>query len=68
VTERYVYFTPYRGDSHGRDNPIYKFGRSGEMYDNWLRLFEQYWYAAAVQCDDLISKDFDTVKMNKEAE
>jgi hypothetical protein len=43
MTDRYVYFTPYRHDSHGRDSRVYKFRRGGEMYDNYKRLFEQLW-------------------------
>lgn len=47
ITERCVYFTPYRSNSHGRDSVVLKF-RRGEMYDNFLRLFEQLWNAGLV--------------------
>lgn len=43
ITDRFVYYTPYRSDAHGRDSKVYKFRRSGEMYDNLLRFFEQLW-------------------------
>lgn len=45
ITERCAYFTPYRSDSHGRDCVVYKF-RHGDLYDNFIRLFEQLWDAA----------------------
>jgi hypothetical protein len=45
ITERFAYYTPYRKDAHGSNSPIYKFRRGGEMYDNFLRLFEQLWNA-----------------------
>ena len=44
LTERYVYFTPYRLEAHGRYSISYKY-RRGEMYDNYERLFEQLWEA-----------------------
>jgi hypothetical protein len=44
LTERCAYFTPYRKDRHGRDSVVYKF-RRGDMYDSYLRLFEQLWEA-----------------------
>jgi hypothetical protein len=46
ITERFAYYTPYRKDAHGSNSPVYKFRRSGEMYDNFLRLFEQLWNAS----------------------
>lgn len=45
ITERFMYYTPYRRDAHGRDSKVYKFRRGGEMYDNFSRLFEQLWEA-----------------------
>lgn len=47
VTDRFVYYTPYRSYTHARDCKIYKFRRGGEMYENLLRLFEQLWLAGA---------------------
>jgi len=44
ITDRCVFFTPYRTDSHGRDCSTYKF-RRGELYDSFARLFEQLWEA-----------------------
>ena len=43
ITDRVVYFTPYRRDSHGRDSHVIKYRRGGEMYDWFLRLFNQLW-------------------------
>ena len=42
MTERVVYFTPYRADAHGRECKIYKY-RRGTMYDSYARLFEKIW-------------------------
>jgi hypothetical protein len=42
ITDRVVYFTPYRRDAHGRDSSVIKY-RRGEMYDFFLRLFDQFW-------------------------
>lgn len=42
ITDRCVFFTPYREDSHGRDCSIYKY-RRGDMYDSYARFFEQLW-------------------------
>jgi|SRR5215213_9264367 len=43
ITDRVVYFTPYRTDAHGRDSRVIKYRRGGEMYDFFLRLFNQLW-------------------------
>ena len=48
ITDRCLYFTPYRHDSHGRNCPIYKF-RRGELYDNFSRLFDQLWNVGGLQ-------------------
>lgn len=43
ITDRVVYFTPYRKEAHGRDSRIIKYRRGGEMYDFFLRFFNQLW-------------------------
>jgi hypothetical protein len=43
ITDRVLYFTPYRQDAHGRDSHVIKYRRGGEMYDFFLRLFNQLW-------------------------
>jgi len=43
ITDRFVYFTPYRKDSHGRDTPVIKYRSGGDMYNSLARLFEQLW-------------------------
>jgi hypothetical protein len=43
LTDRVVYFTPYRADAHGRDSQVIKYRRGGEMYDVFSRLFTQLW-------------------------
>lgn len=43
VTDSAAYFTPYRHDIHGRDSRIIKYRRGGEMFDFYLRLFNQLW-------------------------
>lgn len=45
LTDRCVYYTPYRSDSHGRDSRVYKYRRGGDTYANFMRLFEQLWAA-----------------------
>lgn len=45
ITDRCAFYTPYRQDSHGRDSPIFKY-RRGELYDNFVRLFNQLWTAS----------------------
>ncbi|MCK5493552.1 MAG: hypothetical protein KAJ14_10620 [Candidatus Omnitrophica bacterium] len=45
VTDRCVFYTPYREDAHGRHSKVYKFRKNGEMYYNFLRLFNQLWNA-----------------------
>lgn len=47
LTDRFAYFTPYRRDAHGRHSPVYKSRRGGDMYDNFIRFFEQLWEAAS---------------------
>ena len=37
VTDRYVYFTPYQADSHGKNSPVYQFRRGGPFYENLRR-------------------------------
>ena len=56
ITDRYLYYTPYRDDIHGRDSKVYKFRSGGEMYDNYLRLFEQLWVADAQNQHELIQQ------------
>jgi hypothetical protein len=43
ITDRVSYFTPYRSEAHGRDSRVIKYRRGGEMYDFFLRLFNQLW-------------------------
>lgn len=45
LTDRCVFFTPYRNDSHGRDCAVYKY-RRGDLYENFARLYEQLWAAS----------------------
>ncbi len=45
ITDRAAYFTPYRQYAHGRNSPVIKYRRGGEMYDFFLRLFDQLWGA-----------------------
>jgi hypothetical protein len=45
LTERSVYFTPYRSDAHGRDSRVIKYRRGGDMYDHFRRLFDKLWIA-----------------------
>lgn len=45
LTDRCLYYTPYRKDAHGRHSRVYKFRRHCEMYENMLRFFEQIWGA-----------------------
>jgi hypothetical protein len=45
LTERSVYFTPYRADAHSRDCVVIKYRRGGEMYDHFRRLFDKLWDA-----------------------
>jgi hypothetical protein len=47
ITDRFLYYTPYRSDAHGSETEIFKFRRGGGMYDNFRRLFEQLWDAGA---------------------
>lgn len=43
ITDRVAYFTAYRKDMHGRQCPVVKYRRGGEMYDWCRRLFDQLW-------------------------
>jgi hypothetical protein len=43
ITDRAAYFTPYRQDMHGRDSNVIKYRRGGEMFEFYLRLFNQLW-------------------------
>ena len=43
LTDRCVYYTPYRFNSHGRESRVYKYRRGGDTYDNFMRLFQQLW-------------------------
>jgi hypothetical protein len=43
LTNRAAYFTPYRHDAHGRNSPVIKYRSGGEMYDFFMRLFNQLW-------------------------
>ena len=45
ITDRCVFFTPYKEDFHGRHSRVYKFRKNGDMYYNFLRLFNQLWNA-----------------------
>lgn len=47
LTDRCLYYTPYRSDSHGRDSRVYKYRSGGDTYSNFTRLFEQLWDADA---------------------
>jgi hypothetical protein len=43
LTDKTVYFTPYRDDAHGRDCNVIKYRRGGIMYDYFLRYFNLLW-------------------------
>ena len=43
ITNRCVFYTPYKKDAHGRHSKVYKFRKNGEMYYNYLRFFDQLW-------------------------
>ncbi|MCK5051939.1 MAG: hypothetical protein KAS53_09470 [Candidatus Cloacimonetes bacterium] len=43
ITDKFLYFTPYSKETHGRNNSVYKFKRGGEMYSNMKRYFFQIW-------------------------
>jgi hypothetical protein len=43
LTDRCLFYTPYRKDAHGRHSRVYKFRPYCEMYENMLRLFNQIW-------------------------
>lgn len=47
ITDKCVFFTPYKKDVHGRHSKVYKFRKNGEMYYNLLRFFDQLWNASA---------------------
>lgn len=49
VTDRYVYFTPYQADSHGKNSPVYQFRRGGPFYENLRRFIVQVWAASTPQ-------------------
>jgi hypothetical protein len=46
LTDRCLFYTPYKKDAHGRHSRVYKFRRDCDMYDNMLRLFDQIWDSA----------------------
>lgn len=46
LTDRYVYFTPYQADSHGKNSPVYQFRRGGSFYGNLSRFIIQVWNAS----------------------
>jgi len=43
ITDRCVFYTPYKENAHGRHSRVYKFRKNGEIYYNFLRLFNQLW-------------------------
>lgn len=43
LTDKVVFFTPYREDSHGRDCNVIKYRSGGIMYDYFMRFFNQLW-------------------------
>jgi hypothetical protein len=46
VTDRVAYFVPYRKDAHGRDSIKIKYRAGGDMYEWFLRFFNQLWDSA----------------------
>jgi hypothetical protein len=46
ATERFLYFTPYERARYSRDARVYKFRRGGDIYESYMRLFEQIWESA----------------------
>ena len=46
IADGTAYYTPYRSDAHGRDCPVYKYRRNGEICRNYQRLFDQLWNAS----------------------
>jgi hypothetical protein len=47
ITDRCVFFTPYSRTQHGRDCPVIKYGAQSDMYNFYMRYFEQLWECAA---------------------
>lgn len=45
ITDKVAFYTPYQTDLHGKDSNVYKY-KNGEMYDNYLRLFNQIWLSS----------------------
>lgn len=45
ITQKYVYFTPYQDDRHGKDTAIYIFRHGGVFYKSFNRLFFSIWEA-----------------------
>ncbi|MBM3211946.1 hypothetical protein FJZ33_06995 [Candidatus Poribacteria bacterium] len=43
ITDKYLYFTPYSHDSHGRESRVYKYKQGSDIYSNYNRLFDQLW-------------------------
>jgi hypothetical protein len=46
ITDKFAYFTPYLSDQHGKNTPIYKFYKGGNMYKHLKRFINQVWDAS----------------------
>ena len=52
ITDKYLFYTPYSSETHGRNNSVYKFKRGGEMYKNMKRYFFQIWEKSSLISDN----------------